>query len=136
MAFAASIIYQDRKFEIMKTFDINEPANQNNPFRIPEGYFVQFSERMMSRISKIHSTAITSRPREMRIVRWIPMLGAACVAALAVIFATTVSTSGIRGESVSAAETSQSAYANEDLVYDYIMWANVGNYINGDTEYE
>lgn len=120
----------------MKTFDINEPANRNNPFKIPEGYFVQFADRMMSRISKTQSTSITTRPREMRIVRWIPMLGAACVAALAVIFSTTVSASGIRGENVSSIEKSQSAYANEDLVYDYIMWSNVGNYTNGDTEYE
>lgn len=66
----------------MKSIDF-EHIPQTNPFRTPEGYFASFTERMMQRIQ--------SQPRPQLapvnpFIRWMPLWGAACVAALMLLF--------------------------------------------------
>lgn len=68
----------------MKTFDVNKsPAH--NPFKVPEGYFSQFHDQFMARMAVMPPLHINVTP-ELRIVRWIPKLGVACVAGLLLLF--------------------------------------------------
>jgi len=98
----------------MTTFDINNPALRQNPFRTPEGYFESLTDSVMKRI---HGTTPIRRRtviRELPIVRWLPLLGAACVAALALVFGSL--TSLISSEATEATATSTNY---EEAAYDY-----------------
>lgn len=120
----------------MKTFDINIEAPKHNPFIVPEGYFAQFADDMMAKISSMQMRPARVRQREMRIVRWIPMLGAASVAALAVLFTQVASPASVGLDAATAIEMSQqAAMANEDAAYDYLMMADAENFTNYDAEY-
>lgn len=96
-----------------KTFELNDPAlRAHNPFRVPEGYFEQLTDAVMQRI---HAAAVPApAPRELPIVRWLPWLGAACVAGLLCLFAATGHLSG-------AAESSPVASDYEEAAYDYYV---------------
>jgi len=98
----------------MTTFDINNPALRQNPFRTPEGYFESLTDSVMKRI---HGTTPIRRTviRELPIVRWLPLLGAACVAALALVFGSLTSLN-ISSEATEATATSTNY---EEAAYDY-----------------
>lgn len=69
-------------YTTMKSIDFDH-IPQANPFRTPEGYFASFTGRMMQRIQ--------SQPRPQLVppnpfLRWMPLWGAACVAALMLLF--------------------------------------------------
>lgn len=66
----------------MKPIDLNH-IPQTNPFRTPEGYFASFTERMMQRIQQQPKPMLAS-PNPF--LRWMPLWGAACVAALMLLF--------------------------------------------------
>lgn len=104
----------------MSTFHIDDKKLTHNPFVVPDGYFEDFSNRLMQQIAQLPIR--TERP-QMRIVHWIPWLGVACVAVLAVLFANSSQSLHIDDQQ-SAATTEQSAtFANnasaEDELYEY-----------------
>lgn len=103
--------------------DFTAPASQHNPFVAPEGYFANFSDRLMQQIYRMEQTS----ERNMRIVRWIPFCGTAAVAALFVAF---VSFSRIAksGDALSTNEVTDMhtkaqmhEYAEADYTYDYFL---------------
>ena len=68
--------------KMMKSIDFDHMP-QANPFRTPEGYFASFTGRMMQRIQlQPHPQLAPPNP----FLRWMPLWGAACVAALMLLF--------------------------------------------------
>ena len=109
----------------MSTFDTNI-SKKHNPFVVPENYLASFPELMMQRIA--------ASAHNMFIVRWIPWLGAACVAALLVLF------SQIQQSQMSDVDTHISAQSSNsdshaDAAYDYLMMANANNIEAYDYDY-
>lgn len=115
----------------MSTFNSNIPK-KHNPFIVPENYLASFPEIMMQRIAA--SAQSMQKAHNMFIVRWIPWLGAACVAALLVLF------SQLQQSQISDSHTQISAqsYSNDshaDAAYDYLMMANANNIEAYDYDY-
>ena len=67
---------------MMKSIDFDH-IPQANPFRTPEGYFASFTGRMMKRIQ---SQPLPQLAPTNPFLRWMPLWGAACVAALMLLF--------------------------------------------------
>lgn len=66
----------------MKSIDFDHMP-QTAPFRTPEGYFATFTGCMMQRIqSQSRQQLVPVSP----FLRWMPLWGAACVAALVLLF--------------------------------------------------
>ena len=109
----------------MKHIDFSHPAPQHNPFTIPQGYFEEFTERMMRSIQQRE----TFIKHEMPIIRWIPWLGVACCAALMFIFAYAHDQHPQpQGTNVYvASSTTTNTSNNTEAVFDY--------YYNTDTKY-
>lgn len=87
---------------------------------------------MMQRIAA--SAQCVQKAHNMFIVRWIPWLGAACVAALLVLF------SQIQQSQISDVDTHISAQSSNsdshaDAAYDYLMMANANNIEAYDYDY-
>lgn len=120
----------------MKPIDLSQPASSHNPFIVPTDYFSQFTGRMMQRIAA--QTELASRP-EMPIVRWIPWLGAACVAALMALFSFFATPSSVKdqvsGVTSETAQAKTSSSQSNDMVYDYLMMANADNYVSYENDY-
>lgn len=113
----------------MSTFDTNI-SKKHNPFVVPENYLASFPELMMQRIA----AQCVQKTHNMFIVRWIPWLGAACVAALLVLF------SQIQQSQMSDVDTHISAQSGNsdshtDTAYDYLMMANANNIEAYDYDY-
>ena len=105
----------------MSTFHIEDKRNKHNPFVVPNGYFEEFTSRMMQQIALLPVRA--ERP-QMRIVHWIPWLGAACIAAFAILFAGSGQSLHVDGQQSPAATIESSAtFANNtsgaDELYEY-----------------
>lgn len=109
----------------MKHIDLSQPAPQHNPFIVPQGYFEEFTERMIRSIAQRD----TFVKHEMPIIRWIPWLGAACCAALMIIFAHTHESQSQHQETNThvASSTTTNTSGNAEAVFDY--------YYNTDTKY-
>lgn len=107
------------------TIDLNKPASSHNPFLVPDGYFSRFTEDLMTRI---RSQVVPISP-ELRIVRWIPFIGAACVAALTILFSTIVPTESTDTASVFSPSVSSAEMQYADAAYDYLMLADA-NYLD------
>lgn len=125
----------------MPHFDINRPAPKHNPFSVPEGYYNQFTRKMIQRIQKnaplisppsfkAEGTAknyrqVAAERHNLAIVKWLPMLGAACVATLMVLFSQVVSLTDphmLQPTSAATAESETATY--EDVAYDYLIISN------------
>ena len=110
----------------MNTIDLNKPASTHNPFVVPAGYFAQVTQQVMKQIN------------DMAIVRWIPWLGAACVAALVVFFSYFVSPTSVKEQGGAVhAETAQNRATSvqSDEIYDYLMMANASDYTDYESNY-
>lgn len=94
---------------------IREADGNRNPFRVPEGYFEQFDERLMAALPEI-------RTGKSRTVRLIPRLWRYAAAVLVVAGMGAALYLGTPGERTLAAETEEEFY-NEEL--DYIMVGNM-----------
>ncbi len=116
----------------MKKFDINAKPGAHNPFVVPSGYFDVLTAQVMMRVSALDAAAESQR----RWIRWIPWLGAACVASLMVIFSqlAPVGTSGSQAGSPSAAQHTY-ANTNADVAYDCIMMADADNLAAYENDY-
>lgn len=108
----------------MRNFNISEKPSNHNPFVVPEGYFPAFTSRIMQRINEVGMPA-TQSP----FVRWVPWLGAACVAVLMALFTQVFTHDSVIFES----ETAQSSAV--DATYDYLMMADADNYIDYEAGY-
>ncbi len=102
-----------------RTFNPSQPVPTHDPFKVPEGYFDTFADRMMARIAMTAPAAPV-----FGWLRWLPLAGAACVTALSLFF---VEVTAVQGGSLGEAsawteETSGTSY--EDQAYDYMMMAN------------
>lgn len=114
----------------MSQFNITHSETKHNPFVVPEGYFENFTQRLMERIP----VAVEASPRTLRFVRFVPWLGAACVAGLMFFFAhfpTSTTTNDLAGIN----ETEQKETNNTDAVYDYLMMADATNIAIYETDY-
>lgn len=113
----------------MKTFDVNKsPAH--NPFKVPEWYFSQFHDQFMARMAVMPPLHINVTP-ELRIVRWIPKLGVACVAGLLLLFSQLLPLSG--NDDANHTLGANAAYRekmNEEQAFDYLMMADADNIEN------
>lgn len=101
--------------------DFTQSASRHNPFVLPEGYLAGVTTCIMQRISRMEQPD----GRNMRIVRWIPLCGAAAVAALFVVFAA-FTRADEPGASLAtgrqeAITTATHEYAEADYTYDYFM---------------
>ena len=104
----------------MTHIDLSQRASSHNPFITPDGYFADFAQNMMQRIVQSETRAHNSMP----FVRWIPWLGAACVATLFLLFAhfkpeTTHTLQ--QGEHFVAKGATTHPTDGYDEAYDYIM---------------
>lgn len=115
----------------MQKFNVNNPPSRHNPFRVPDGYFEQMAGSVMQRV-RLMPVAASVRP--MPIVRWIPLLGAACVAALAIVFARVGDGDQHDIESVQASAVSSPQQTTDEAIYDYLMLADA-DILNLDGEY-
>lgn len=121
----------------MNTIDLNKPASTHNPFVVPAGYFAQVTQQVMKQINEQTSYG-ASHAEDMAIVRWIPWLGAACVAALVVFFSYFVSPTSVKEQGGAVhAETAQNRAASvqSDEIYDYLMMANASDYTDYESNY-
>lgn len=112
----------------MSTFDTNI-SKKHNPFVVPENYLASFPELMMQRIAA--SAQCVQKAHNMFMIPW---LGAACVAALLVLF------SQIQQSQTSDVDTHISAQSSNgdshaDAAYDYLMMANANNIEAYDYDY-
>lgn len=112
----------------MRTIDLSQPANQHNPFVVPDGYFAAFAERMMQRIAAAQPAPAPAQP----FMRWIPWLGAACVIALSVLFTQLAPSNNVETDAQTA-QTAETSAADE--AYDYIMMADADNFVNYGTDF-
>ena len=94
---------------------IREADGNRNPFRVPEGYFEQFDERLMAALPE-------TRTRQSRTVWLVPRLWRYAAALLVVAGLGTALYLGNPGERPLAADTEEEFY-NEEL--DYIMVGNM-----------
>ncbi len=94
---------------------IREADGNRNPFRVPEGYFEQFDERLMAALPE-------ARTRQSRTVRLVPRLWRYAAALLVVAGLGTALYLGTPGERTLTAETEEEFY-NEEL--DYVMVGNM-----------
>ncbi len=120
----------------MKTIDLNKSASTHNPFVVPAGYFAQFTQQVMKQINE--QTTNISYAEDMAIIRWIPWLGAACVAALVVFFSYFVSPTSVKEQGgATHAETAQNKVnsVQNDEIYDYLMMANASDYTDYESNY-
>lgn len=105
----------------MTHIDLSQRASSHNPFITPEGYFANFAQTMMQRIVQSEPS---STHNSMPLIRWIPWLGAACVAALLFLFAQVkpdATHTLHKGEHYVAKETTTHQADGCDEAYDYIM---------------
>lgn len=107
----------------MKTVDMNHPCLQQSPFKVPEGYFAEFTEKFMQRVA----LSVAPRGRELPFVRWMPLVGAACVLLLVVLFSQSFPQKSVEKDIVAAEGTLPNSMSTEDEVYDYVMTANAKN---------
>lgn len=107
-------------------FDIHQSPSQHNPFIVPDNYFAQFADGMMKRLKVLQVSAPIV---ELPIIRWLPLLGAACVAALAVLFTQVCHNEPQDAPSHDATISTSAASSNADVAYDYLMLADA-NMIN------
>lgn len=112
----------------MKTFDINK-SSAHNPFKVPEGYFSQFHEQFMARIVAMPPLHMSVTP-ELRIVRWIPKLGVACVAGLLFLFSQLLPLSGNDSDNALSNNAAYCEKLNEEQAFDYLMMADADNIEN------
>lgn len=106
------------------------PHSGHNPFRVPEGYFDTFANRMMARIAQLEApTPVLHR------LRWLPWIGAACVAALTLVLSHAgLNDSGTALHGASAYEE-RAAAAYEEQMYDYFMTENPQLLAEYETDY-
>lgn len=116
----------------MKGIDFSRPALSHNPFITPEGYFSSFTQCMMQRIMQTNEAKNT----QMSIIRWVPWLGAACVAALLLLFGQLNSSVNAVDKSGYFATKSEAAItnSNSDIAYDYIMTSDNKNWAYGNDD--
>lgn len=115
----------------MQKFNVNNPPSRHNPFRVPDGYFEQMADSVMRRVRHLPAAAPV---RPLPIVRWIPLLGAACVAALAIVFARVGDGNQHDMGSVQASAVSSTQQSTDEAIFDYLMLADA-DILNIDGEY-
>lgn len=114
----------------MSQFNLTHNELKHNPFVVPEGYFESFTQRLMERIP----VAVEASPRTLHFVRFVPWLGAACVAGL-MLFFTHFPTNNAANDLAGINETEQKETNNTDAVYDYLMMADATNIAIYETDY-
>lgn len=103
----------------MTTRHIPSRPTGHNPFLVPDNYFEEFQEKMMKRLTKVVVIPASKPVKEMPVVRWLPYLGAACVAALTLVFTRVAPLEGTAlPGGIAVEQASVSSY--EDEAYDYL----------------
>lgn len=112
---------------------------KHSPFVVPEGYFASFTQSVMEQISEpaaarpvcFDSSAAPKINLATRVVRFIPYIGAASIAAMVAVFAhfnTSSSNTGYLDVAVEIAgvqfHENAANYTEADAVYDYMMLDN------------
>lgn len=136
--------------------DILHKINRNHrPFKVPEGYFADFTTRLMAQIPEAATVAPVALqckaggyPRPgftpaSRIVRFIPWLGTASVAALVALFAqinipATYDKGDVMPElSLQTSTMTSEEAAEADALYDYMMLdnSNLVSYASDNSSY-
>lgn len=105
---------------------------KQNPFRVPEGYFDSFVERMMENLPEQKArTVVMPKPRRSKMLRAVLYAAAClCVAVLGtVIYWQKLSVQSVESSTTPvAAHTSSSSDAYVDAVADYAMMDNTDIY--------
>ena len=113
-----------------RTFNLSQPAPKHDSFKVPEGYFETFADRMMARIALAAPAAPVSGW-----LRWLPLSGAAGVAGLSLLG---VEVDAVQGGSLgetSAWTEESSGTSYEEQAYDYMMMANANILTDYETDY-
>lgn len=108
----------------MTQLELYKAARRGDPFRVPEGYFGQAACRIMERI---RACAPQRETPAMRVVRWMPYVAAACIAALALALPGVVEATrqgGTGGADAPRHTAEQQFYHEADYVYDYLTAAD------------
>lgn len=106
---------------------IREKVGTKNPFRVPDGYFEDFTSQMMEKLPHHEVRVIPIRSSRHRLLR--PLLYAAaciCVAVfcLAAYFTSMPSQTGLHDNDIAATHNYKSTYTYDDEVLDYAMIDN------------
>lgn len=107
-------------------FNIDSPRKVGAPFRIPEGYFNQLTQNVMQKVSTLN----VPHDDRQQLLRWLPLVGAACITALSFTFMhiSTVQGSGLSVEALQSTSSAESSrYAEAEYAYDYLMTVNVAS---------
>ena len=113
-----------------RTFNLSQPAPKHDPFKVPEGYFETFADRMMARTALASPAAPVSGW-----LRWLPLSGAACVAALSLLFVEVAAVQGGSLGETSAWTEESSGTSYEEQAYDYMMMANANILTDYENDY-
>ena len=106
---------------------IREKLGQNNPFRVPEGYFDQLTERVMAQLSEQVTAQLPERRQKSRFIALRPWLyAAACIVVLLVLSVTFLFQRPADDTQQVAANTVESTYMDEAA--DYAMLDNAEIY--------
>lgn len=116
-------------------FKIEETNSQNNPFRVPEGYFDSLTERIMSNIPEETNNVVEMTPKKNRTwIGWASGIAAALIGAV-IWFAVPSSDKGDNNSGASTiaqAEeyTSETEYAQDALEYAMIDYDDIYAYMS------
>ncbi len=107
----------------MRKTDIPKLGSGNSPFRVPEGYFENLTERVMACLPEAEMQATMSVTRKWH---WLSVYGVAAALLLAFLpYAALRYDNGTTGAQLSQNALSGASTAEEDVLLDYLMTDNI-----------
>ena len=122
-----------------------EVNRRENPYKVPDGYFDNFAERMMASLPEVEETPVVhQRPKaggKKWMLRLSPIIGAAAMLTFAVVYQHTIVEPTYKGDMAKTQVVETQAKDNNlskvaDAAYDYLMLDNLKIYDYEMEEYE
>ena len=122
-----------------------EVDKQENPYKVPEGYFDNFTERMMAALPEVEETPAVQHRQKAGLRTWMlrlsPVIGAAAILVCAVVYQHDFAPTGYQGDIAKTQVVETQATDNNltqaaDAAYDYLMLDNMKIYDYEMEEYE
>ena len=122
-----------------------EVERHENPYKVPEGYFDNFAERMMASLPETGEAPVAQRKPKAGMRKWMlrlsPVVGAAAMLVCAVVYQHSFAPSAYQGNMAKSQIVETQPKDNNmsqaaDAVYDYLMLDNLKIYDYEMEEYE
>ena len=122
-----------------------EVNRQEEPFKVPDGYFENFTTRMMASLPEVEEAPVVQRRPKAGMRKWMlrlsPVIGAAAMLVCAVIYQHSYVPTSYRGDMAKTqmveSQTKENiSKAAADAAYDYLMLDNLKIYDYEMEEYE